>query len=410
MDIVINFLKEILNLWLDVSPYLILGMTIAGIVHVFLGKEFVSRHLGRGGIGSILKATLIGVPLPVCSCGVIPLATSLRNDGAHKSSVLAFLVATPATGIDSIMVTYSLLGPLFAVFKVVGAFISGITLGIIDFWVEGRKENLIPVPHHTHIKISHGFKLKEFIKYAFFEIPRDIGKWLFIGIVFGAAISVVVPEDFLANHISFPGDFLAALLIGTPLYVCATGSIPIAASLIEKGISPGAAMVFLIAGPATNTLTMAFVRAKLGRKSFYLYIFNIIITALVMGLFLNYIWRVLGAKSEFLQAGGRMLPVTVKVAAGIILFSLIINSFGKKKECVIEAEVDLAIEVKDIHCQHCRIVLLDKLHDLEGIEELQIDVDRKQIKIRGKAAKEEIFKKIKEAGYTPREIIRKNAF
>ena len=189
---ILKFLKESVDLWFSISPYLLLGIVISGLLHVFLNKNFISRHLGRGGILSVIKATLLGVPLPVCSCGVIPLASSLTKEGAHKSSVLAFLVSTPTTGVDSFFATYALLGPLFAVFRPLGAILSGIVLGTLHYFFEGRQTKARPVPKHAHVEISNVSKFKEFFRYTVFEIPKDIGKWLLLGTVLGGAISSVL--------------------------------------------------------------------------------------------------------------------------------------------------------------------------------------------------------------------------
>ncbi|MBU1121435.1 MAG: permease [Candidatus Omnitrophota bacterium] len=349
-NIIILFLKETVNLWLQVAPYLLLGLIISGIVHIYMGKEFITRHLGKGGILSVIKATIWGVPLPVCSCGVIPLASSLKKEGAHKSSVLSFLVSTPTTGIDSIFATYSLLGPLFAIFRALSAFVAGIVVGALDYFVEGRKEASISVPKHSHVKIKASFHFKEFVRYALLEIPQDIGKWLIFGTVLGGAISTFVPADIFGEYLHAPWDFLIALVVGVPLYVCATGSIPVAASLIYKGFSPGAGLVFLIVGPATNVITLSFVWAKLGKKSFYVYLVSVTSVAIILGVIFNYVWGVAGKNYDFLITAGRILPFWFRAVCGIGLMALIVNSFliGKKRPI----EADLEISVSDIHCKH----------------------------------------------------------
>ena len=399
MELIIKFLKESISLWLEVSPYLLLGMMIAGLLHVFLGKDLISRQLGRGGISSIIKATIFGVPLPVCSCGVIPLASSIRKDGAHKSSVLSFLVSTPTTGVDSIAATYSLMGPLFAIFRPLGALISGITLGIIDYFFEGRKEKTKIIPKHFHHKDVHTFKIREFFRYAFLEIPQDIGKWLLLGTIIGGAIATFIPKETFAQYFSFPFDFAIVLLVGIPLYVCATGSIPIAVSLLYKGFSPGAALVFLIAGPATNAITLSFVRAKLGRKSFYIYLLSIIIVAVVLGLVFNYVWTLLGKDPKLTTGGGQMLPFYIKVISALVLFLIILGTALKKEKVSIKA--DYEISVGDIHCHHCKITLEGKLAALDGVEDVSVDVDKKTVKIKGDIDKKIVLDEIKNSGYTP---------
>lgn len=397
--IVVNWLKESVSLWLEVSPYLFLGIIIAGLLHIFLGKEFISNHLGKGGISSVVKATIFGIPLPVCSCGVIPLASSLRKDGAHKSSVLSFLVSTPTTGVDSFLATYSLLGPLFAIFRPLGALIAGLVLGIVDYFVEGKKENLEKIPKHTHINTSHVFKFKEFLRFSFIDMPKDIGKWLIVGTLLGGAISSIIPKEVFSQHLNFPLDFLIALVVGIPLYVCSTGSIPIAVALISKGFSPGAGLVFLIAGPATNAITLSFVRAKLGKKSFYLYLGSIIFVSIILGLIFNYFWFLLGQDQTLITGAGKMLAIEYKVFFGAALFILIMSSMPRKEKCYLDA--NLEIYVPDIHCGHCELALTSSLKGLVGVEGISIDVEKKVVLIKGSIDKNKVIEKIKEAGYHP---------
>jgi len=404
MQIILRFINESISLWLEVSPYLLLGMLFAGLLHLFLGKEFISRQLGKGGISSVIKATLLGVPLPICSCGVIPIASSLEKDGAHKSSILSFLVSTPTTGIDSILATYSLLGPLFAIFRPLGAALAGITLGSIDYLIEGKKEKSKTMVEHKHQEIKISFKWKEFFRYSFFEIPQDIGKTLLIGIMLGGAISAFIPKDLFSQYFSYPLDFLVALVLGIPLYVCATGSIPIAVSLMEKGFSPGAGLIFLIAGPATNAITLAFVRTKLGKKSFYLYLLSIILVSLVLGFIFNHIWFALGKNIQLISGAGKMLPDEFKIVCGIALFVLVANAIFKPKPCPADLNVGIRIYVPDIHCQHCKLTLESALKELGGVESVFVDVKGKFIQIVGNVDKYKILEAIKKAGYNPKII------
>ncbi|UCD16090.1 MAG: permease [Candidatus Omnitrophota bacterium] len=398
-DIIFPFLKETINLWLQVSPYLLFGLLISGIIHIFMGKKFIGRHLGKGGISSIIKATILGVPLPVCSCAVIPLASSLKKEGAHKSSVLSFLVSTPTTGVDSVFATYSLLGPLFAVFRLLASFLSGVTVGVLDYFIEGKKEAKQDIPKHSHSKIKASFHLREFLRYSLFEVPQDIGRWLFLGTVLGGAISAFLPAQIFEKYFYAPWDFLVALVVGVPLYVCATGSIPVAASLIYKGFSPGAGLVFLIVGPATNVITLSFVRAKLGKKSFYLYLASVTSVALILGGIFNYLWRLLGQNYDFLIGAARLLPFEVKLVSGIVLLALVVNSLivSRKSPLV----VNLEISVPDIHCKHCRHVLEDKLIYLEGVEKVFVNIEKKTVQFQGMVDRAQAIKAIKELGYHP---------
>ncbi|MBU1086141.1 MAG: permease [Candidatus Omnitrophica bacterium] len=401
-DLILNFITECFHLWIEMAPYLLFGMSMAGLLHIFLGKELITEHLGKPGIWSVIKATLLGVPLPVCSCGVVPIASSLEKEGAHKSSIMAFLVSTPTTGVDSIFATYSLLGPLFALFRPLAAIISGITLGVADYLVEGKNIKQKEVPQHDHPPVHIIFKWKEFLKYSFYEIPQDIGQALIIGIAIGAAISAFIPQSFFERFFFFPVDFLVALLIGIPLYVCSTGSIPVAVSLIQKGFSPGAGLVFLIAGPATNAVTLSFVRAKMGKVSFYLYLFNIIIVAALLGLLFNFLTASGGIDTQLLSGAGQMLSMNIRVAAGGILFLLVANGLIRQKTCKINRKPDIVVLVPDIHCKQCAMTIKSALHKLEGINGIIIDTQYKTVNIFGQPDKQKVIAIIKEAGYNPK--------
>jgi uncharacterized membrane protein YraQ (UPF0718 family) len=335
MELTRLFAGAVIELWFEVAPYLLLGMLFAGIVHEYLGRAFIYRHLGRGGLWSVAKATLMGIPLPVCSCGVIPLARALQNHGAHNSSVLSFLVATPTTGIDSILATYSLMGPLYAVFRPLAALLAGIILGGVDWFFEGHKSISVKeeVPEQSSER-PHGVRLKDMLEYSFVTVPGDIGRSMIIGTLLGGLITALVPGTMLSRYVSFPWDFLVALVVGIPVYVCSAGAIPIAASLVIKGFSPGAGLVFLVAGPAANTLTLAFIKSRFGTRSLLLFVASISIVAVVTGLLFNYVWERFSLNTTMVVGGGEMLPAPIKFVSGAILLVLIIFSFTRKKTCM----------------------------------------------------------------------------
>ncbi len=402
MEIFREFIRQIVILFLEVSPYLLLGMIIAGLIHLFIGREFISNQIGKGGVSSVVKATLLGIPLPVCSCGVIPIVSSLEKEGAHRSSLMSFLVSTPTTGVDSILATYSLMGPLFALFRPLAAAVAGVSLGLLDFFFEGEyKEKPKPAPH-AHSLLHPLFKLREFFRYSFLEVPQDIGRALLIGIVIGAAITAFLPQEWFSG-LRPPYDFIASLFLSIPLYVCSTGSIPVAVSLIEKGFSPGAGLIFLIAGPATNAVTLAFVYSKMGKRSFYLYLFNLIIVSLLMGILFNYLWLSFGADQRLLTGAGKMLPLAVKTVSAAVLLLLVLNGLRRKMVCPVNISADLRIAVPDIHCQHCRSVLESKLGELSGLRSVFVDVNKKSVNINGRIDREQALRLIREAGYHPRE-------
>jgi len=376
-------IEKIAEIWLDMSPYLLLGMVVAGLLHIYVGSDFIKKHIGKG-VKNIVKASLLGVPLPVCSCGVIPIASSMRRDGASRSATLSFLVSTPTTGVDSIFATYSLLGPFFAIFRPLFALFAGIFTGFLSHAVDKEEER---EERHGHVKMERR-SLREALKYAFIEMPEDIGKWLVIGVVAGGIIASI-PFTVKA---AYPFDMLAALLVSLPLYVCATGSIPVALVLIEKGFSPGAALVFLIAGPATNTVTLSFVRYKLGRKSFFLYLSSIAFLSLLAGASFNFLYQTF--------AGGSYrpfyLPQWFKILSGIILAVLILSSFLRnllKKE----VEMENRVYVPDMKCRNCKHTIENVLKNA-GVKKFVVSLEKKMVRFED-VEKKRVIDAIKRAGY-----------
>jgi len=397
-NLLYNVLQESLKLWLALAPYLLLGMFIAGVLHSFLGQRFIGRHLGDGGLKSVLKATLFGIPLPLCSCGVIPVAASLRKEGASKSSVLSFLVSTPTTGVDSILATYSLLGPLFAIFRPLAAFLTGITIGAFNWFFNPETEK--KVNPHPHPRLPSPFKVKEVFRYGFVELAEEIGKWLLVGVVAGGILIVVIPQELLTGYLSYPFlHFLVMLALAIPLYVCATGSIPIAAALIGKGFSPGAALVFLIAGPATNTVTLSFVYSRLGRRAFYIYLIFIVLVSLFIGWIFNLLWLSLGEDVGLISPQVRALPQFLTLLAGTVLLLLILKGFFKPRKET--GAMRYQLYVPDMTCKHCKMTIENRLRQLPGIGQVLVDLDHKMVGVDGELTLEAVEQGIREVGYTP---------
>jgi uncharacterized protein len=317
-------LRLIVDFWATIgamAPYLLFGFFVAGLLSVFVSQKLVERHLGGRGFLPVLKATLFGIPLPLCSCGVIPVAMSLREHGASKGSTVSFLLSTPQTGVDSILVTYSLLGPAFAIFRPLVALVTGLVGGMLVnlFGQEvGRASPLAKdscagdprlrgsLPHDPaptsdlqpaqdteqccccHHAVTPMRKLLDGMKYGFVSLPRDIGKPLLVGLAIAALISGLVPNDFFAARLGrgLPA-MLVMMLIGIPMYVCASASVPVAAAMILKGLSPGAALVFLITGPGTNAAGLATIWNTLGRRTAILYLLTVAGCALAAGILLD---------------------------------------------------------------------------------------------------------------------------
>ncbi|MBN1788644.1 MAG: permease [Sedimentisphaerales bacterium] len=298
----INFLQSVLtDFWATIgqmSPYLLLGFVVAGILKVIIPTSFVQRHLGGKGIWPIIKSSLFGVPLPLCSCGVIPVSMSLHKRGAGKGATVAFLLSTPQTGVDSIFVTLSLLGPVFMVFRPVAALITGI-IGGIAVNLFGGKESVTSETREDQDSLENRSKFMTGFKHAFVVLPRDIGLAMLIGLLAAAVISVAVPDDFFAEKIGTGiGAMILMMFLGIPVYVCATASVPVAVALIAKGLSPGAALVFLMTGPATNAAAFAILWKVLGRRTAIIYLLTVIVCALASGLIIDGMFSGLGGQIQ----------------------------------------------------------------------------------------------------------------
>jgi len=325
----VNFIKAVIvDFWATVSemsPYLLFGFFVAGALSVLVSQAFVERHLGGRGLWPLLKASIFGVPLPLCSCGVIPVSMSLHKHGASKGSTIAFLLSTPQTGVDSIFVTLSLLGPIFAVFRPVAAFITGIVGGtFVDIFektgnAEGHREKCTDECCNNPQKKG---KIVRGLKYGFVTLPRDIGKAMLIGLVIAAFISALVPDGFFAEHLG-TGIFamVVMMFLGIPIYVCATASVPVAAALIMKGLTPGAALVFLMTGPATNAASFVTIWKVLGRRTALTYLATVAGCALLGGILLDALVK--GFELKMVMQHGWMLPDILKYASAVILFAVI---------------------------------------------------------------------------------------
>ncbi|NQT03884.1 MAG: SO_0444 family Cu/Zn efflux transporter [Planctomycetes bacterium] len=282
------------------SPYLLFGFFMAGTLSVLISQRFIEKHLGGGGVWPLVKASLFGVPLPLCSCGVIPVSISLHKHGASKGATISFLLSTPQTGVDSIFATLSLLGPVFAVFRPLAAFVTGILGGtLVNVFDRDKEDSTRPSEKCTDDCCSGSKKTSRItrgLKYGFVTLPRDIGKAMLIGLVIAACISALVPDDLFAEKLLGTGFFamVVMMFLGIPVYVCATASIPVAAALILKGLTPGAALVFLITGPATNAAAFTTIWKALGGRAAIVYLFTVAVSALGAGLLLDMMFPNLG--------------------------------------------------------------------------------------------------------------------
>ena len=285
MQVIINVLKNFWNLSIEMAPFLLLGFLLSGFLSIFISKEIIKKHLSNKSKYAVIKSVILGIPLPVCSCGVIPLAASLREKGASKGSTASFVASTPQTGIDSIIITYDMIGITFALIRVFVAFISGIITGlIVDIFKSNENNYCLTENNFNDYKKAN---IKEGLKYAFYYLPKSLFKPLIIGILFASLISTFFKENYFISYNSTFTEIIFISLISIPMYICSTASVPLALSFINLGISPGAVLIFLIIGPATNTITLTTLWKIIGKKETILFIGSIIINAVIFGILLN---------------------------------------------------------------------------------------------------------------------------
>lgn len=332
------FIDALFDLSNAMAPYILFGLIFAGILHELVPESLVTKHLGKENISSVIKATIFGIPLPVCSCGVIPLATSIKKSGASKGATLSFLISTPITGVDSILATYGMFGWAFTFYRVFTSMLIAMAAGILTNFFDQTAPKSAAAPSFSVQPIanescsssasccestpSEKFSIIKALRYAFVTLLGDIAKPLFWGLLIGALITVAIPQDLSDILVEYAWlSYVIALLIAVPMYVCATASLPIAAALMLSGVSAGAAFVFLSAGPATNTVTIGVVKKMLGTRSLYLYLSSIVIGSLLFGFGLDYIFAIAALDPRSL--------VTMEEEAGVLAVgsSLVLWSF-----------------------------------------------------------------------------------
>ena len=295
MESVLNVLQAVLGIVNEMSPYLLLGFLLAGIMHAFIPDGWYTKYLSGDTFRSVVNAAIFGVPLPLCSCGVIPTAMSLRREGASKGAVVSFLIATPQTGVDSIFATYSLMGLPFAIVRPIAALFTAIIGGTFVTLGETTDNGQQTTDKKTDAASALplrglGDRVLEALKFGFVEMMEDIGKWLVVGLIVAGLITVLVPDSFF--EVFKDNTLLSMLLVlcvSVPMYICATGSIPIAVALMMKGLTPGAALVMLMAGPACNVASILVVNKVLGKKTLLLYLAAIIGGSILFGFGIDYL-------------------------------------------------------------------------------------------------------------------------
>ncbi len=420
-----DFLYSLINMVAEMAPYLLLGFLVAGLLYAFVPGEFYRKHLARPGALAVIKAALIGVPLPLCSCGVLPTAVSLRRNGASRGAATSFLIATPQTGVDSIAATYSLLGPAFAIIRPVAALVTAFIGGMIvnhgetDEACADAEVDTIDAPRSA----TFTQKLVDALKYGFVDMVRNIGKWLIIGLVIAAVITVLVPDDFFTAFAQYPLlSMIAVVIVAVPMYVCSTGSIPIALSLMLKGLTPGAAFVLLMAGPAANFASMIIVGRSLGRKTAWYYIGTIVFGAIGVGLCIDYLmpreWFTMPMASIGGMATCHLHVGAFSAICSLLLAALIVNAFAYKhhhqhgETCAMDncihtintnKDMDkqqMIVTVKGMSCGHCKAMVEKNLSKLPGVTAVSVDLASGKTVIEGNPDKEAVRGVVDDLGFT----------
>jgi len=381
----IEYLNEIFHLFVMMAPFLMLGFLISGILFLITSKEMVARNIGKPGLLSILKASILGVPMPLCSCGVIPVSSSLYNRGASKASTLSFLISTPQTGVDSIFITYSMLGLPFAICRPIIALITGTIGGVItEMLTEADVQSQSKVDHtHSKKTILDGFK------YALFILPKDIAWPLIKGILLAGLVTLILPNNFFSDY-GLTGiiGLVAIALVSIPMYTCATASVPFAAALMHAGAEPGVAFVFLMAGPATNVATITVIKKILGQKVVTIYLGVIFVGSITFGLLINKFIDIssIPVINEHVHNMNHLdfISILSSLALFVLCAIAIFDLFKKSDISNLVSNGDLSLVVKGMTCNHCKETVHEAIINCEGVEKTNIDLASGNVEIYGK--------------------------
>ena len=374
-----RYITPLIDLLNEMTPYLLLGFLIAGILHEFVPRRIYADKLSGNNFRSVIWAALFGVPLPLCSCGVIPTATSLYREGASKGATVSFLISTPQTGVDSILATASVIGIPFAILRPLVAFVTALAGGAITNRICKNDNNVAQKTEEQKTDKSFLQKATGALRYGFIDMIQDIGKWIVIGLVVAAVITVVLPDNFFVSFNNYPLlNMLMILVVSMPMYLCATGSIPIAAALMLKGLSPGAALVLLMAGPATNMATMLVINKVLGRKTLVTYLATIMAGAIGFGLLIDYAlpaeWF---SNISHSHIGGCCDIVTPwwQTASSVIFTLLLIIGFALKfKKSKKEVITEHKFKINGMMCNHCKANVEKAIAGIEGVRAVRVEL------------------------------------
>lgn len=402
-----DLLRSFVFMLCEMAPYLLLGFLVAGVLHEFVPEDVFRRFIGKENFRSVLWATLIGIPLPLCSCGVIPTGVSLRKNGASRGATVAFMVATPQVGVDSIIATYSLMGLPFAICRPLVALCTALAGGAVTAHF-GKDEIEVQVkPTCSKVRKPFGQRLLDMLRYAFIEMIQNIGKWLVIGLAIGALITVFIPDQFFASlHLPSIVTMLIVLLVAVPMYTCSMGSIPIAAALVAKGLSAGTALVLLVAGPAASIASFMVIGKALGRRQLGFYSGTIILGSLLGGLIIDTLPIDFAAhvSPHLIHGchGGNAAPTLFQILCTALFTLFFIIAFTMKlfhKESTLQ-EGQALYHVDGMHCTHCQASVEKAVSAVEGVEKVEVNLKKGTLIVTGNATPAAIEQAVTNAGFT----------
>ncbi len=404
-------MREIFDLINSMAPYLLLGFLLAGLMHAFVPQNLYRRYLGGNSFRSVLNAALLGIPLPLCSCGVIPTAMSLRKEGASKGATVSFLISTPQTGVDSIIATYSLIGLPFALLRPLAALVTSLFGGCLVNRFDDKDvcSTSCAAPSESvdgGVRVSFRQRLQSAFRYAFVEMMQDIGKWLLLGLVVAGLITVFVPDSFFALFADKPLlSMLLVLAFAVPMYLCATGSIPIAVALMLKGLSPGTALVLLMAGPAVNVASMLVISKVMGKKTLLFYLLSIVSGAIAFGLAIDYLLP----REWFLTSLAHIHDCHAQgvswfnLGCTLLMLLLLVNAFvlryRKQDSCELPSDKNWVMMVKGMTCNHCKNNVEKAIMKVDGVEQVDINLADGRTVVTGSFDREAIKKSVEGIGF-----------
>lgn len=424
-----HLIYALLNILNQMSPYILLGFILAGMLHVFIRPDTMSHHLSGHGWRPVVKAALLGIPLPLCSCGVLPTAVALRRQGASKGASTSFLIATPQTGVDSIAATYALLGLPFAIVRPIAALVGSVAGGMAVDRSDKDGDNDMPVTASAtacsdgccqsaaEAEAPRGFinKMWAAVKYGLTDMVASVGKWLVIGLLVAAVITVAVPDSLFLSLAEYPRlAMLVMVAVAVPMYVCATGSIPIAMSLMLKGLTPGVGFVLLMAGPAANFASVMVLSKSLGRRATAVYVLSVVVTAILFGLLIDYLlpaqWFAIGGAADTIAHCHVEWPWFPTLCSALLV-ALLLRAFVAgaaerrrfRKESNNTSTTDTTMQkvykVNGMACAHCKATVEKAVGAVAGVSSVAVDLPTGRVAVDGAYDPKAVAEAVTNAGF-----------